>query len=147
MTEGRQEESGAATDRDGDLGDVLRLAGRRAEPPADMAREIRAAVHAQWRETVAERRISRRRRWMSFAAAAAVAVLAVGAWLVRGSSGIGQEIASVDRVAGIAQVSRGWLSGYSELQAMQSISAGDRIKTDANSGVALKLSDGVILRL
>ena len=63
-----------------DLGGVLRNAGRRSEPPEDVARSVRAAVEAQWREVIAQRTRWRR---IGLSLAAAAAFVAVGLWAAR----------------------------------------------------------------
>lgn len=58
------------------LADLIRAAGHRPEPSAEVMARLRASAHAQWQASLVERR---KRRF--FAAAAGVAVLGLGALL------------------------------------------------------------------
>ena len=60
---------------------LLQRVGARPRPGDAVARQVQDAVEAEWRDLVAARRSGHtRRRWL--AAAASVAAVAVGAWLV-----------------------------------------------------------------
>lgn len=70
-------------DDEATVGALLRAAGPRDMPPAALAREVRAAVEAEWHAVVAARRRERRRRYATLAMAAGVGALAIGAWWLR----------------------------------------------------------------
>jgi ferric-dicitrate binding protein FerR (iron transport regulator) len=101
-------------DDDRDLGELLRAAGRRESPPPDAAAAVRAAVAAEWREAVAAR-TRRRRRIATFAMAASVAAVTIGAWLLRPASPPATSVATTVTAAPLATVAR--LDGSMELQA------------------------------
>lgn len=133
-------------DNEVDLARVLRIAGRREQPPEDAMREVRAAVHAQWRAVVDERR-SRRRRWMGFAAAASVVALVAGAWFVETNGSGGPVVASIGRIAGTVRVDRGWFVPGRTVAPGEVLHAGDRLVTDSAGGSALELGGGMSMRL
>ena len=56
-----------------DIADLIRLAGRRPEPAAFRAARVRAAVEAEWRQT-----LDRRSRWMAWRWTLAAAALGTG---------------------------------------------------------------------
>lgn len=130
---------------DRDLERLLGAAGARVQPSARAMAEARAAVEAEWRATVAARRS--RRRTMTWAAAAGIAVAAVAVWIARPLVGPGDgPVAAMARVVGDVQQDSGdgrWVP----LSATDSIAAGSRLRTGADGRAALRLSDGVELRL
>ena len=62
------------TDSDQDVSRLLRLAGPRPDPPADVATRVHSAAHAAWRGQLDARR---RRRFLLASAAGTAAVLAI----------------------------------------------------------------------
>lgn len=130
------------TDEDAEIAGLLRQVGTRAEPPPDMTRDVQAAVHEEWLEVVAQRQ---RRRTASWVAAAAVCVLAVGAFFsVRLLDTQGEPIATLLRGDGevfVASDGQQW----SRIEEGQRIAVGDSIRSDARA--ALRLDDGLALRL
>ncbi len=64
-----------------DIARLLKNVGARSQPATQAAAEVRAAVEAEWRSVVSARR--QRRRFTGWAAAAGIAVAAVGAWVAR----------------------------------------------------------------
>jgi hypothetical protein len=126
---------------------VLRAAGGRAQPSAQMQESVRAAVHAQWRATVAARQGRNRRAWL--AAAAGIAVAAIGLLAIRAvvDAPSAVVVASVSRATGDVK-SRGALwSGWKAASADHSVHDGDTVMTGADGRAALALADGVSLRL
>src|ERR1044071_987815 len=88
---------------------VLRAAGSRAQPADDMKEAVRAAVHAEWRATVAKR--SQRRTWYAIAASVTIAALAL--WVGRTYfMSSGPLVASVSRSIGTVQLRDGIISGW-----------------------------------
>lgn len=133
-------------DRDRDLESLLRSAGSRLQPPAGMAREVRAAVEAEWRDVVAARRP--RRRLAPWLAVASVAALAAGTWLVAPRLMTGPaEIASVARVTGGADYRREQGDSWQPLRAGTNLRPGDEIRTAVDGRVALQFEDGLDVRL
>ncbi|HEX9208597.1 MAG TPA: FecR family protein [Steroidobacteraceae bacterium] len=132
---------------DGDLEALLLAAGARLQPPPEVAAQVRAAVEAEWRVTVAARQ-PRRRYTPWLAAAASVAALAAGVWLVapqvmQGST----DVATVARVAGDVAVRHGQDASWQPLRAAATLQRGDEIRTAADGRVALRRTDGLDLRL
>jgi hypothetical protein len=139
-------QAGSDGDHDQDLGALLRAVGPRVQPTAEMTRQVRAAVEAEWRNTVAARQP--RRRFTPWLAAASVAALAVGAWLVapqvmQGSA----SIASVARVTGGVEYRVDQDGAWQPLQVASTLRPGAEIRTAADGRVALHLADGLDLRL
>ncbi|NJD30684.1 MAG: hypothetical protein FIB04_02220 [Gammaproteobacteria bacterium] len=130
---------------DGDLALLLAAAGRRGEPSSQAAAEVRAAVEAEWREVVESRQ--QRRRFVGWAAAAGVAVAAVAVWLARPLyMPEPQAVASFARTVGDVQVDSGsghWLPAAPG----DVVKSGAVIRTGGSGRAALKISDGVELRL
>lgn len=131
---------------DRDLEALLHAAGPRLQPPAGMADQVRAAVEAEWRDIVAARQP--RRRYAPWLAAASVAAVAAGVWLVapqvmRGSA----NVASVARVTGTVGYRHDQEGAWQPLQVASTLQAGDEIRTSADGRVALRRKDGLDVRL
>lgn len=132
--------------RDRDLEALLLAAGPRLQPSAEVAHDVRAAVEAEWRAIVAARQA--RRRYTPWLAAASVAALALGSWLVAPRLMQGPaEIASVARVTGSVDYRRESAGGWQPLQPGSTLQPGDEIRTAHDGRVALKLDGGLDLRL
>jgi hypothetical protein len=139
-------DTGQDGNHDRDLEALLRAAGPRVQPPAGMAREVRAAVEAEWRDIVAARQP--RRRFAPWLAAASVATLAVGAWFVTSQVMQGPAaIASVARVTGGVEYRHGQDGSWQPLQAASTLQRGDDIRTAADGRVALQFTGGLDVRL
>src|SRR5690242_13205894 len=121
---------------------VLRAAGGRATPSNDMKAAVRAAVHAEWRKTVARR--GQRRVW--WAAAACVTLVASGLWTARVYlSAPGSElVADVSRATGTVAARSGFFGSW---HTPTQLHAGENLMTGTDGRVALQLRDGVSLRL
>jgi ferric-dicitrate binding protein FerR (iron transport regulator) len=129
---------------DVDVAALLRTVGARPAASAQAMAEVRAAVESEWRATLATRQ---RRRFLGWAAAAGVAVAAVGVSLVRPLLQTEpQMVASLSRVVGTVEQSRGdgrWVP----LRADGAIESGTTLRTARDGRAALLLSTGVELRL
>jgi hypothetical protein len=129
---------------------LLRLAGMRAEVPAERAARVRAAVLSECR-TVARARAVRRRVMAAAGvlSAAAAVMIAVRLWFpsaVRPS--LGARLAIVETAQGTGLQVRdttGALSA-SRMQTGAAIREGDRIETDGASRVSVRLTGGASLR-
>jgi ferric-dicitrate binding protein FerR (iron transport regulator) len=127
------------------IAQLLRAAGKRPVPDAQSTADVRAAVEAEWRTTVADRRGSR--AWTGWAMAAGVAAAAVAVWIARPL--LQQEptvVASLERSIGDVQQNRGdgrWVP----LAAGGVLESGTTLRTAAGSGAALRLKSGLDLRL
>lgn len=137
------------------LAALLRDVGPRAEPPADVARQIRAVVEAEWRTMVAARQprpmmqpMARpsARRWPALALAASLVVAAIGAWFalpVLNQPAI--PLATLSRISGAVEAGSG--GDWQPAAVRQSLTAGQGIVTGPQGRAALHLRDGVTLRL
>jgi hypothetical protein len=119
-----------------------------------MKDSVRAAVYAEWRAAVAQRK--RRQVW--FAMAASLVIAAVASWVGRTYfTGSHEVVASVSRTLGTVQSRSGALGMWHTVAAVEpsagsngdarSIHAGETLTTGADGRVALQLRDGVSLRL
>ena len=139
------EESRTDARDDTDLAALLAAAGPRSLPSQEALASVRAAVEAEWRATVTSRQ--RRRRFTSWAAAAGVAAAALAVWVAQPLRAPGGEIvASLTRVVGDVQQNEGdgrWVP----LESAGSLKSGAQLRTGTGGQVALRLNDGVELRL
>lgn len=126
---------------------LLAAVGPRAAPPQAVADEVRRAVEAEWRATVAARRPQRRP--LAWAMAAGLAVAAIGAWLAQPllAPAPTAAVAGVLRATGAVEYRRDAGSGWSHLVAGQAVAAGGELRTRPGARVALALADGVQLRV
>ena len=136
------------------LAALLRDAGPRAEPPPNLAPQVRAAVEAEWRAVVAARqpmvrptvRPSTRRRLPALALAASVAMAVIGVWfalpLLDQSA---TPLATLSRVDGAVEAGSG--SDWQPVTLRQTLTEGQGIVTGPQGRAALRLRDGITLRL
>jgi ferric-dicitrate binding protein FerR (iron transport regulator) len=131
-------------DEESGIARVLKAAGGRAAPADDMKSAVRAAVHAEWRASIAKR--GHKRVW--FALAASLAVAAAALWLSRPYfSPPGEVVADVSRTIGEVESSAGSWGRSSLVLEDSPVHAGETLTTGSQSLVALRLPDGVSLRL
>lgn len=138
---------------DADLEALLRAVGPRVQPPADVAAEVRAAVAVEWRATVAARQLQRspaRRRvvqpWMALAASVTAIAVALSIALPQWN-GTGDPVATVARVAGVAEFRHADTGAWHLLVAGANVAASDQIRTRDAGRVALRRHDGLEVRL
>ena len=133
---------------DADLVALLRSVGPRPTPPADFAAEVRAAVAAEWRATVAARQPQRRftQPWLAIAASVAVLAVAVGVALPRWKAA-GGPVAVVARVTGAAEIRHSNDGTWQTLGTTSPVAASDEIRTSSSGRVALRRPDGLEVRL
>ena len=123
------EESGVAR--------VLKAAGGRAAPADDMKAAVRAAVHAQWRASVAKR--GHKPVWLALAASIAVAAATV--WLSRPYfTAPGEVVADVSRAIGDVESSTGSWSRHSVVLEDSPVHAGETLMTGAQGLLALRFT-------
>lgn len=139
-------------DDDEALGSLLRGAGSRAQPPESVAREVRAAVEAEWRSVVRGRTVTpirpSRRRFTGgvLALAEGVGALAIGLRLLPSTSPPGPVVARVDRtVGGVELGSDG--SGWQSPAAGGAIRQGQEFRTGPGGRAAVRFPGGASLRL
>ncbi|HEX6571254.1 MAG TPA: FecR family protein [Steroidobacteraceae bacterium] len=131
---------------DAKLAALLRTAGPRPQPPADVTAVVRAAVADEWRAAVASRRA--RRPLAPWLAAAAVAAVAVGVWLLApGMLQPSTEVAAVARLTGAVEYRRAGSHAWQALDATASVASGDEVRTLPTGRVSLRVPDGLELRL
>jgi hypothetical protein len=145
-------DSGHRVDDDADLAALLRAVGPRVEPPPDTTADVRAAVAAEWRATVAARPTPsvqthrpRARTWLALVASVAAVAMAVGIALPRLQSAA-EPVASVARTEGRVEMRQGQGS-WQSLASGTSIVAGDEIRTTPGARLALRRADGLEVRL
>ena len=133
---------------DADLAALLRSVGPRPTPAADITAEVRAAVAAEWRATVAARQPKRRftQPWLALAASVAVLAVAVGVALPRWKAA-GGPVATVARVTGDAEIRHSTDGTWQPLTATSPVAASDEIRTSRSGRVALRRPDGLEVRL
>ncbi|MDX1555809.1 MAG: FecR domain-containing protein, partial [Xanthomonadales bacterium] len=146
-----QDETNQAAAAGGDvaLESLLRTASSRPEPSEATRREVRDALHAEWRAATVRRRWRRGAAGFSLAAAA-VLVLALGLWNTEppGTTTAQRELARVERVSGQVQViSEGTARGTAVPAVETPVYVGQTIEVGANSGLALRLDNGISLRI
>jgi ferric-dicitrate binding protein FerR (iron transport regulator) len=129
---------------DAEIAELLRQAGSRSKPPADMMSEVQAAVHAEWRQVVAEHK-RRRLRTIAWAAAAAIGALAVGITLTSQlADAPARPMATLQRADGKVFVAADG-NQWNALRGGQRIAVGDFLRSEARA--ALRLDSGVALRM
>ncbi len=134
-------DSPAADNRDA-LAALIRAAGRRQPPPADVEADVRAAARAAWQAKLRARR--NRRVWYAAAAsllvAAGVAALLPG--LLRPAATPVAEIAVVNGTLVVGQD-----SNEVAVDAGRPVLAGERLFAGTGSGATLTLESGASLRV
>jgi hypothetical protein len=148
----QRNDSGQRVDDDADLAALLRAVGPRVDPPPDTTADVRAAVAAEWRATVAARPTPsvrthwpRARTWLALAASVAAVAMAVGIALPRLQSAA-EPVASVARTEGRVEMRHGQGS-WQSLASGTSIVAGDEIRTTPGARLALRRAGGLEVRL
>ncbi len=128
------------------LGALLAASGARATPAEEQRQQVRDAVEAEWRSLVVARH--RRRRVAGWAAAAAVAGVAVSAWLVRPLVlPPPEQFARLARVEGTVEYRDGLDDDWRHVQEGALVSSGSALRTGDAGRAAMELDNGVTLRL
>ena len=139
------ESSRPETPDDVDVAALLRAAGPRPAAAAQAMADVRAAVEAEWRATVAARR--RRRLVTGWAAAASVTVAALGVWLVRPMLQFEpQVVATLTRTVGSVEQNVG-NGRWTPVATPAALVSGVQLRTARDGRAALQLENGVELRL
>jgi hypothetical protein len=130
---------------DVDIAALLRATGTRPAATAQAMADVRAAVEAEWRSTVAARH--RRRLVTGWAAAASVTVAALGVWLVRPLLQVEpQVVASLTRTVGSVEQNVGD-GRWTPVATPAPLVSGVQLRTARDGRAALQLENGVELRL
>lgn len=133
--------------QDREIERVLKSAGAREKPPAEVERAVREGLRAEWRAIVVERRGANRRR-IGVALAAGIATAAVAAWLA-----LPRPDESADPVGRVAlatqglRIDTGFFTSWKPAVSGQTLVAGDRVKSDGTGSGALALPGGATARL
>jgi ferric-dicitrate binding protein FerR (iron transport regulator) len=132
---------------DRDLERVLKSAGLREKPPADVERAVREQLRGEWRELVTDR--SRRgRQRAAFALAASVLVAVAGFWAFSPRFATTPvAVASISIASGDVRVTSGWLDRWHEVAAGQALLEGQTLETGPEGRGALALRGGISARL
>jgi hypothetical protein len=132
---------------DNDIAGMLRVAGARTLPPADVQQAVRSAVLAEWQLVARERR-RRRYRLIGRSLATSVVWAVGGIVLVTGPlRSTGEVIASASRVEGAVSISNGWWQRWHPVQPGQTLHGGQQLLTDHSGRAALTWVAGASLRL
>lgn len=130
---------------DSQIGQLLRLSGRRPMPDSAQMTRARAAARAEWT------RVARRRRWRPWtllsATAAAVAVVAGGLWLRPAAPPPAREVAVLEKRVGPVLIAEVAGHRVEVPDAGTALRAGDRLETGRTSRAALLSRDRVSIRL
>lgn len=130
-----------------DIERVLRAAGPRDKPPADVERSVRGHLREEWLLLVAGYRRRRLRR-VGFALAASLVTVALAVWIAAPwTNDAGGTVATLAFATGDVRVSSGWWSGQQPVAAGRPLSAGQELATGADGRVAVSLAGGASLRL
>lgn len=126
---------------------VLKSAGLREKPPADVERVVREHVRGEWRGAVAEHgRRSRQRT--AFALAAGLVAAAIGVWSIAPRfSDAPVVIASITLASEDVRVTSGWLDRWHAVAPGQALLAGQTVETGPSGRGAFALADGVAARV
>jgi ferric-dicitrate binding protein FerR (iron transport regulator) len=125
---------------------LLRHVGARDEPSPAVMNEVQHALHAQWREMLAER--SLRRRKIAYGLAASVAIVAVVAavtlqWLSPNRG----PVATIARIDGSLRLMAARAEAPQPARVGQPVSVGETLQTDAGTRAALAFDAGLSLRI
>lgn len=127
------------------IGTLIQRGGPRPQPGAAAREAVRSAVHAEWQAVVAER-ASRRRRTVTWAMAAGLAVAGVAVWMaaptMRAAAG---PVATIARLSG--DVATGTNGAWQPVAAGTAIRSGSELRTSAGGRVALQFGAGLSVRL
>src|SRR5688572_7464781 len=133
--------------QDKDIESVLKCAGAREKPPAEVERAVREGLRAEWRAMVDEKRGLQRRR-IGLALAAGIVAAAIGIWLAMPGPPVpGADLGRIAVAAGGLRVKTGFFSGWEAAESGRLLSAGDAVEAGPVARGALALVSGVTARL
>jgi len=132
---------------DQDLERLLKTAGRREAPPAEVERAVRERLHADWQAMLRENRERRNRRG-GFALAASLVAAAFGLWIASTQS-VGPSAAMGTLAVAVGEVRErsGWFSGWRVMGGGDVLVAGRTLETGADGRAAIMLPGGMSLRV
>lgn len=130
---------------DEDIERLLKAAGPRETPPAEIERELRENLRREWQAVVAERRGRRR---TAYALAAGVVAAAIGAWVaVPQFTAPAPAVGTIAQAAGELRVRSGWLGRWQAGGNGRIVSEGEILATGPAGRGALALGGGISARL
>lgn len=133
--------------QDQDIERVLKSAGAREKPPAEIERALRDGLRAEWRAMLHERR-DRQRRFTALALAAGVVAAAIGVWIAAPQlAKPGDAVGSVTLATGGLTAKSGFFGSRSDLKVGDSLRVGQTLTTRPGGRGALALPGGVSVRL
>ncbi len=134
--------------KDDDIERVLKSAGPRERPPLDIEHAAREQLRAQWRAVVLEGRRDRR-RLAGLALAASLFAVAAAVWVAMPRFATTDEaIATIALATGdIEARSGGWRNRWEKVQAGQSLTRGQKLRTGPAARGALTLAGGLSARM
>ncbi|MBM4218240.1 MAG: hypothetical protein FJ171_01105 [Gammaproteobacteria bacterium] len=132
---------------DQDLERLLKSAGLRERPPAEVEHAVRARLHAEWTAMLQSNRERRYRRG-GFALAAGLLAAAVGLWIAgSGTSAPPAAVGTLAVASGEVREKAGWLSGWRAMDGGDVVLAGRTLETGPDGRAALALPGGVSVRV
>jgi ferric-dicitrate binding protein FerR (iron transport regulator) len=144
MTADTPDRNSASEERDDAVAQLIRVAGRRVEPPAAAYEKTLAAAMAAWDQLQSRRR----RRVFATVAAAIVLALGVAYLLTNVPQGTAPGVGHTDRIVGTVEVRTDKQPEWSILgDESQQLPRGAQLRTSAGSRAGIVLSAGVSLRL
>lgn len=131
---------------DDDIARVMKAAGPRERPPAEIEQALRESLRGEWRTVVAERHGRRRRT--ALALAAGVMAAAIGTWLVIPDVGEPtQTVGTVALASGELRVRSGRFGRWEQVNGGQPLRTGQVLATGPAGRGALELAGGISARL
>ncbi len=144
MTADPHDPTAGTDDRMDGVAQLIRVAGRRAEPPAEAYEQTLAAAIATWDQVQSRRR----RRWLATLAASVVLAIGVAFLVINLSPRTPPSIGHTDRIIGTVEVRSDSQREWSALrEELQSLPPGTQLRTLAGSRAGIMLEPGVSLRL
>lgn len=132
---------------DQDLERLLKSAGRREVPPAEVERDVRKRLHGDWQAMLRENRQRRNRRG-ALALAASLVAAAFGLWIASTQSVVPSPAVGTLAVAvGEVRERSGWFSGWRVMGGGDAVVAGRTLETGADGRAAIALPGGMSLRV
>lgn len=130
-----------------DLERLLKSAGLRERPPAEVEQAVRAQLHAEWTAMLRSNREQRYRRG-GFALAAGLFAAAFGLWIAGAGTRVPPVAVGTLAVAsGEVREKAGWLSGSRAMDGGDVVLAGRTLETGPDGRAALALPGGVSVRV
>ena len=139
MTADPHDPTAGADDRADGVAQLIRVAGRRVEPPVEAYEQTLAAAMATWDQVQSRRR----RRWLATLAAAVVLAIGVAFLVTNLSPRTPPSAGYTDRIVGTVEVRSDAGQEWSTLrEELQSLPFGTGMRTSAGSRAGVVLAAG-----